>query len=75
MAMPATTPAQRLQRVLREGARLLAVQHGQTSIDMTPDIIALLDGVQTNDAGCKPGRNLFEPKVHGREVRTHVHFP
>jgi hypothetical protein len=40
-----TTPAQRLHRVLGEGARLMALCPGQTSIDMTPDIIALLDGV------------------------------
>ena len=31
--------------MLREGVRLMAVQHSQTSIDVTPDIIALLDGV------------------------------
>ena len=74
--MPAvTTPAQRLQRVLGEGARLMALCPGQTSIDVTPDIIALLDTVQTTGQGCETGRNLFEPKVAGRDLRTRVHFP
>jgi hypothetical protein len=70
-----TTPAQRLERMLREGARLMALCPGQTSIDVTPDIIAMLDGVQTGGPGCEPARNLFEPETVGRDVATRVHFP
>ncbi|WP_295426960.1 hypothetical protein [uncultured Thiodictyon sp.] len=55
--MPVTTmPSQRIARMLREGARLMAVQHGQTSIDVTPDIIALLDGAGEANA-CDHGHD------------------
>ena len=70
-----TTPAQRLQRVLGEGARLMAQCPGQTSIDVTPDVIAMLDGVQTGGQGSKTERNLFEPKVAGGDVPTLVEIP
>lgn len=70
-----TTPAQRLHRVLGEGARLMAMCPGQTSIDMTPDIIALLDGVRTGSAGFEPIKESIEPKVAGRDVPTRVQFP
>ena len=52
----------------------MALCPGQTSIDVTPDILALLDTVQSTGQGCETGRNLFEPKVAGRDVRTRVHF-
>jgi hypothetical protein len=48
-----TTPFQRLQRMLKEGSRLLAVRQGQVSIDVTPDIIALLD--------CRPASHRVPP--------------
>ncbi len=74
--MPATTtPAQRLRRVLGEGARLMALCPGQTSIDVTPDIIALLDGVQNGGGGFEPIKESIEPASGGRDVRTAVHFP
>jgi hypothetical protein len=46
--------------MLREGARLIAVQHGQASIDVTPDIIAMLDGVQagSNGIGLKKSKRM-----------------
>jgi hypothetical protein len=69
-----TTPAQRLQRVIGEGARLMALCPGQTSIDVTPDIMALLDGIQTTDRGFEPIKESIEPKVAGRDVPTSVHF-
>jgi len=46
--------------MLREGVRLMAVQHGQTSIDVTPDIIALLDGAGEANA-CDHGRLITSP--------------
>jgi hypothetical protein len=70
-----TTPAQRLERMLREGARLMALCPGQTSIDVTPDIMALLGGVQTDLKPSGEGRNLFEPETVGRDLATRVHFP
>jgi hypothetical protein len=74
--MPAnTTPAQRLHRVLGEGARLMALCPGQTSIDMTPDIIALLAGVQTDRKGFEPIKESIEPAAAGRDVPTGVQFP
>jgi hypothetical protein len=69
-----TTPAQRLERMLREGARLMALCPGQTSIDVTPDIMAMLDGVQTTGQGCEAGGNLFEPETVGRDLATRVQF-
>jgi hypothetical protein len=73
--MATTNPAQRIKRLLREGARLVLIPPGQVGIDLTPDILALLDGVQTGTDGCKTRRNLFEPRVHGRDLATGVHFP
>jgi hypothetical protein len=70
-----TTPAQRLGRMLSEGVRLMAVHPGQTSLDVTPDIIAMLDGVQTDLKPSGEARNLFEPQTVGRDVATRVHFP
>jgi hypothetical protein len=74
MATP-TKPARQIARLLREGARLVLIPPGQVGIDLTPDILALLDGVQTGAGGCKTGGNLFEPRVHGRDLPTRVHFP
>jgi hypothetical protein len=39
-----TTPAQRVTRLLDEGGRFSVLLPGQTSIDITPDVIAMLDG-------------------------------
>ena len=60
--------------MLGEGARLMALCPGQTSIDVTPDIIAALAGVQTTKEGFEPSRNLLNPEVAGRDVPTRVHF-
>ncbi len=60
MPLNTTTPVHRVTRILREGARLIAVQHGQASIDVTPDIIAMLDGVQSgsNRIGLKKSKRM-----------------
>jgi hypothetical protein len=60
--------------MLREGARLIAVQQGQTSIDVTPDVIAMLDGVQTGSDGFEPIKESIEPETVGRDVATLVQF-
>ena len=44
------------------------------SIDLTPDVIALLDGVQKGSDGFEPARNLFEPLIAGRDIPTYVQF-
>jgi hypothetical protein len=45
-----TTPIQRLTRLLDEGARFMVELPGQTSIDLTPDVIAAIAQVQTRNA-------------------------
>jgi hypothetical protein len=37
-----TTPIQRISRLLNEGARFMVQLPGQTSIDLTPDVIAAM---------------------------------
>ncbi len=57
MPLNTTTPVHRVTRMLSEGVRLMAVQRGQTSIDVTPDIIALLDGAgEANACAHDPDR-------------------
>ena len=69
-----TTPVQRIQRLLDEGAIFRVQIPGQMSIDLTPDVIALLEGVQKGSDGFEPARNLFEPLIAGRDIPTHVQF-
>jgi hypothetical protein len=69
-----TTPAQRLHRVLGEGARLIAMCPGQTSIDMTPDVIALLDGVQSRPKGFEPRKESIDLAASCGDVPTLVEF-
>jgi hypothetical protein len=69
-----TTPIQRLTRLLSEGARFMVEIPGQTSIDLTPDVIAAMAQVQTQRQGFEPGRNLFEPDASGGDVPTLVQF-
>jgi hypothetical protein len=47
----------------------------QTSIDVTPDIMALLGGVQTDLKPLGEARNLLEARDLGWDVATRVHFP
>jgi len=75
MPINTTTPFHRVTRMLREGVRLMAVQRGQTSIDVTPDIVALLDGVQTGSNPPDESRNLLKANALRRDVPTRVHFP
>lgn len=42
-----TTPVQRIKRLLDEGATFTVQIPGQVSIDLTPDVIAAIDEVQT----------------------------
>jgi hypothetical protein len=43
MAITTSTPDQRIARLLAEGARILAVHPGQPGIDVTHDIVGLLE--------------------------------
>ena len=70
-----TTPADRLKRILSEGARFTARCPQQTSIDVTPDIMALLGGVQTDLKPLGEARNLLDSNDLGRDLATRVHFP
>lgn len=74
MPINTTTPVHRVTRMLREGARLIAVQQGQTSIDVTPDIMAMLDGIPPGSDGLEPIKESIEPEVAGRDVSTRVQF-
>ena len=50
MAINTTTPAKRLKRLLKEGAKIVAVHPGQPGIDVTHDIVGLLEVVgETTD--------------------------
>ena len=51
-----TTPIQRLTRLLNEGARFKVELPGQLAIDLTPDIIAALDGAGEANA-CTHGHD------------------
>ena len=46
MTAKTTTPAQRITRLLNEGAKILAVYPGDSGIDVTHDIIGLLEAVR-----------------------------
>ena len=70
-----TTPVQRIKRLLDEGAKFMVQIPGHVAIDLTPDVVAMLNGVQTGSDGFEPIKESIEPEVHGREVRTRVHFP
>jgi len=48
-----TTPIQRLARLLDEGARFMVQIPGHAAIDLTPDVIAALEQVQTATAPVK----------------------
>lgn len=75
MSINTTTPVHRVTRMLREGVRLIAVQRGQTSIDVTPDIIALLDQASSNSKQLDKIGNLLKTNDLGRDLATRVHFP
>jgi hypothetical protein len=69
-----TTPVQRITRLLDEGARFMVKLPGNVAIDLTPDVIAALAGVQTGKEGFEPIKESIEPETVGRDVRTHVQF-
>lgn len=70
-----SNPASRLALLLSESGRFSVHLPGQTSIDVTPDIMALLGGIQTELKPPGEARNLFEPETVGRDLATRVHFP
>jgi hypothetical protein len=47
-----STPAQRIARLLDEGARFMVELPGQASIDLTPDVFAAMAEAQTCNAHC-----------------------
>ena len=56
-----TTPTQRIARLLDEGAKFMVQIPGQVSIDLTPDIIAIINEVQTSSQGFKYDKESIEP--------------
>jgi hypothetical protein len=69
-----TTPTDRLKRILSEGARFTATCPQQTSIDVTPDIMALLGGDSNIHKTLDSGGNLLETNDLGWDVATGVQF-
>ena len=78
-----TTPVQRIKRLLDEGAKFMVQIPGHVAIDLTPDVVAMLDGVQKGSDGFEPGRNLLNPTLlagmsppvsNSREM-CHLAFP
>lgn len=61
MATHTTTPAQRLKRLLSEGARILAVHPGEPGIDVTHDIVGLLDAVRKPSGGSQAVEETASP--------------
>ncbi len=70
-----TTPIQRISRLINEGAKFMVELPGQMSIDLTPDVIAAMDEVQTVSNPDSKARNLFNAEDKGRDVPTRVQFP
>ena len=69
-----STPISRVSRLLNEGARFMVELPGQAAIDLTPDVMAALNEVQSRRYGFEPGKESIEPDDHGRDVPTGVHF-
>ena len=69
-----SNPASRLARLLSESGRFSVHLPGQTSIDVTPDIMALLGGVNNDPKPLDKARNLLEARDLGRDLATRVHF-
>lgn len=72
--MKATTPIQRISRLLDEGARFMVQLPEQTSIDLTPDIIAAMDEASGNQKQLGGIRNLLDARDLGGGVPTLVEF-
>jgi hypothetical protein len=73
-----SNPASRLARLLSESGRFSVHLPGQTSIDVTPDIVALVDEAAADSNRRNVlghGRNLLETNDLGRDLATRVHFP
>ena len=56
-----TTPVQRIKRLLDEGAKFMVQIPGHVAIDLTPDIIAIINEVQTSSQGFKQDKESIEP--------------
>jgi hypothetical protein len=69
-----TTPVQRISRLLNEGARFMVQIPGQVSIDLTPDVIAAMAGVQMGSNTHEESRNLLTVNDLRRDVATFVEF-
>ena len=69
-----TMPSQRIARMLREGAKFTVKLPGHAAIDMTPDVIALLDEGSSNSRQLERIGNLLNARDLGRGVPTLVEF-
>ena len=70
-----TTPIQRVTRLLDEGGRFSVLLPGQTSIDITPDVIAMLDEGSSDSEQLDKIGNLLNANDSRRVLATRVHFP
>jgi hypothetical protein len=63
-----TTPTQRLTRLLNEGARFMVELPGSISIDLTPDVIAVLGGTGEANACVHGHDRLTRLPGHNHET-------
>jgi hypothetical protein len=72
-----SNPTSRLTRLPGEDGRFPLPQPGQTSIDVTPDVVAMLGGFKSQSNGVTSlgeKRNLLETNDLGWDVPTRVQF-
>jgi len=67
--------AQRIARLLDEGATFMAQISGSVSIDLTPDVITAMEQVQKGSNDTKKSRNLLKANDLRGDVPTIIEFP
>ena len=68
-------PISRVSRLLNEGARFMVKLPGQEAIDLTPDVMAALNEVQSRLYEFGPRKESIDIQSVSRGVPTGVHFP
>ena len=70
-----STPISRVSRLLNEGARFMVKLPGQEAIDLSPDVIAALNEVQSRLYEFGPRKESIDSQSVSREVPTGVQIP
>ena len=68
MATTSSTPALRIARLLKEGARILAVHPGQAGIDISHDLITLLEAADGDSESSKPDEETEATVAENHQV-------